>query len=133
MPGRLAGKVAIITGASRGIGRAIAVHFGARGWFVGLGDIGAAMALRAEAFGMKAWRANGCDYFDTYETMRELLDYVRAGNGPAAIELDTERFYGHFEGDPQRYRGPGELDRIRESLLTLRSARAADPVRCCVL
>ena len=73
---------------------------------------------------MKAWRANGCDYFDTYETMRELLDYVRAGNGPAAIELDTERFYGHFEGDPQRYRGPGELDRIRETRDCLKSFRA---------
>lgn len=71
------------------------------------------IAGRAEAFGMKAWRANGCDYFATYETMREVLEYVRAGNGPAAVELDTERFYGHFEGDPQRYRGPGELDRIR--------------------
>ena len=82
------------------------------------------IASRAEAFGMKAWRANGCDYFDTYETMRELLDYVRAGNGPAAIELDTERFYGHFEGDPQRYRGPGELDRIRETRDCLKSFRA---------
>ena len=70
------------------------------------------IASRAEAFGMRVWRANGSDFFDTYETMRELLDYVRAGHGPAAIELDTERFYGHFEGDPQRYRGPGELDRI---------------------
>jgi TPP-dependent pyruvate/acetoin dehydrogenase alpha subunit len=71
------------------------------------------IASRAEAFGMRVWRANGCDFFDTYDTMRELLDYVRAGHGPAAIELDTERFYGHFEGDPQRYRGVGELDRIR--------------------
>ena len=71
------------------------------------------IAGRAEAFGMKVWRANGCDYFDTYDTMREVLEYVRAGNGPAAIELDTERFFGHFEGDPQRYRGEGELDRIR--------------------
>lgn len=71
------------------------------------------IASRAEAFGMKAWRADGCDFFDTFETMRDLLEYVRAGHGPAAIELDTERFYGHFEGDPQRYRGPGELDRIR--------------------
>ena len=62
---------------------------------------------------MKAWRANGCDFFDSYDTMRELLDYVRAGNGPAAIEFDTERFYGHFEGDPQRYRGDGEIDRLR--------------------
>jgi acetoin:2,6-dichlorophenolindophenol oxidoreductase subunit alpha len=82
------------------------------------------IASRAEAFGMKAWRANGCDYFDTYETMRELLKYVREGNGPAAIELDTERFYGHFEGDPQRYRGPGEIDRIRENRDCLKSFRA---------
>jgi pyruvate dehydrogenase E1 component alpha subunit len=72
------------------------------------------IASRAEAFGMKVWRANGSDFFDTYETMRELLEYVRAGNGPAAIELDTERFYGHFEGDPQRYRGPGEVERLRK-------------------
>jgi pyruvate dehydrogenase E1 component alpha subunit len=56
--------------------------------------------------------------------MRELLDYVRAGNGPAAIELDTERFYGHFEGDPQRYRGPGELDRIRAERDALKIFRA---------
>jgi pyruvate dehydrogenase E1 component alpha subunit len=84
------------------------------------GDI----ASRAEAFGMKAWRANGCDYFDTYETMRELLDHVRGGGGPAAIELDTERFFGHFEGDPQRYRGKGELDRIREERDCLKAFRA---------
>lgn len=71
------------------------------------------IASRAEAFGMKVWRADGTDFFAVTETMRELLDHVRAGNGPAAVEFDTERFYGHFEGDPQRYRGDGELDRIR--------------------
>ena len=73
------------------------------------GDI----ASRAEAFGMKVWRGNGSDFFDAYDVMRDVLEYVRAGNGPAAVELDTERFYGHFEGDPQNYRGKGELDRIR--------------------
>ena len=78
---------------------------------------------RAEAFGMKVWRANGSDFFDTYDTMREVLEYVRAGNGPASIELDTERFYGHFEGDPQRYRGPGELERIREERDCLKAFR----------
>ena len=81
------------------------------------------IASRAEAFGMRVWRANGSDFFDTYDTMAELLAYVRAGGGPAAIELDTERFYGHFEGDPQRYRGPGELDRIREERDCLKSFR----------
>jgi acetoin:2,6-dichlorophenolindophenol oxidoreductase subunit alpha len=81
------------------------------------------IASRAEAFGMKVWRANGSDFFDTYDTMRDLLDHVRSGVGPAAIELDTERFYGHFEGDPQRYRGEGELDRIREERDCLKAFR----------
>lgn len=71
------------------------------------------IARRAEAFGMKVWRGNGCDFLETYALMREVVEYVRAGNGPAAVELDTERFFGHFEGDPQRYRGPGEMERIR--------------------
>jgi len=71
------------------------------------------MAARAAAFGMRAEKADGIDFFAVFEAMRELIDYCKAGNGPAAIELDTERFFGHFEGDPQRYRGPGELDRIR--------------------
>lgn len=83
------------------------------------------IASRAEAFGMKAWRANGCDFFDTHAAMRDLLDHVRGGHGPAAIELDTERFYGHFEGDPQRYRGPGELDRIRMTRDCLVAFRAS--------
>ncbi len=72
------------------------------------------IASRAEAFGMKVWRADGTDFFAVHETMREVLDYVRAGNGPAAVEFDTERFFGHFEGDPQRYRADGEIARLRE-------------------
>lgn len=72
------------------------------------------MTTRAAAFGMKAIKADGIDFFSVYEAMAELIAYCKAGNGPASIELDTERFFGHFEGDPQRYRGEGELDRIRE-------------------
>ncbi|WP_394658318.1 thiamine pyrophosphate-dependent dehydrogenase E1 component subunit alpha [uncultured Novosphingobium sp.] len=72
------------------------------------------IASRAEAFGMKVWRADGTDFFAVYDTFRDVLEYVRTpGNGPAAVEFDTERFFGHFEGDPQRYRGEGELDRLR--------------------
>ena len=46
--------------------------------------------------------------------MGEVVDHVRAGKGPAAVEFDTERFFGHFEGDPQNYRGEGEIARLRE-------------------
>jgi TPP-dependent pyruvate/acetoin dehydrogenase alpha subunit len=71
------------------------------------------IAGRAAAFGMRVWKADGTDFFDTYNTMREVVEYCREGHGPAAVELDTERFFGHFEGDPQRYRGKGELERLR--------------------
>lgn len=81
------------------------------------------MTTRAAAFGMKAVKANGIDFFDVHQAIGELIDYCKAGNGPASIELDCERFYGHFEGDPQRYRGEGELDRIREERDCLKTFR----------
>jgi len=84
------------------------------------------IASRAEAFGMKVWRASGVDFFSVYDTMREVLEYVRTpGNGPAAVEFDTERFFGHFEGDPQRYRGKGELDRLRAERDCIKIFRAS--------
>jgi pyruvate dehydrogenase E1 component alpha subunit len=87
------------------------------------------IASRAEAFGMKVWRADGCDFYSAYEAMADLLDHVRGSGQPAAIELDTERFYGHFEGDPQRYRGKGEINRIREKRDALKIFRASEITR----
>jgi pyruvate dehydrogenase E1 component alpha subunit len=78
---------------------------------VGAKDI----ASRAAGFGMLARKGNGCDFFETYTVMGEIIAHCREGKGPAAVELDTERFYGHFEGDPQRYRGPNELERLRKT------------------
>ena len=81
------------------------------------------MTTRSAAFGMKAIKADGIDFFSVYDAMRELIEYCKAGNGPASIELDCERYYGHFEGDPQRYRGKGELERIREERDCLKQFR----------
>jgi pyruvate dehydrogenase E1 component alpha subunit len=55
--------------------------------------------------------------------MSEVIAYCRSGKGPVAVEFDTERFYGHFEGDPQRYRGPAEVDRLRATRDCLKSFR----------
>jgi acetoin:2,6-dichlorophenolindophenol oxidoreductase subunit alpha len=82
------------------------------------------MASRAAGFGMAAHKVDGCDFFATYNLMSEVIGYCRAGKGPVAVEFDTERFYGHFEGDPQRYRGPGEVDRLRASRDCLKAFRA---------
>ncbi len=81
------------------------------------------MASRAAAFGMLARKVDGCDFFAVYELMTEVIAHCRDGNGPAAVEFDTERFFGHFEGDPQRYRGPGEVDRLRKTRDCLQNFR----------
>jgi TPP-dependent pyruvate/acetoin dehydrogenase alpha subunit len=82
------------------------------------------MATRAEGFGMKAFKVDGCDFFAVYQVMTEAIALCRKGQGPVAVEYDTERFYGHFEGDPQRYRGAGEVNRLRETRDCLLNFRA---------
>jgi len=73
------------------------------------------MATRAAAFGMRAHKVDGCNFFAVHELMAKVIEHCRSGEGPVAVEFDTERFYGHYEGDPQRYRGVGEVNRLRET------------------
>ena len=39
------------------------------------------------------------------------IEAARAGGGPRILECSTTRVRGHFEGDPQKYRDPGESTR----------------------
>lgn len=95
-------------------------HTGAS-YAVGSKDI----AARARAFGMPAETVDGSDFFAVNAAMRRALEHTRAGGGPAALEALTTRFYGHFEGDPQRYRAADEVARHRESMDCLKRFRAS--------
>jgi pyruvate dehydrogenase E1 component alpha subunit len=70
---------------------------------------GPSIAERAKAFGMPAEVVDGTDFFAVHEAMGRALERARAGEGPYALELITTRHLGHFVGDPQGYRSPGEL------------------------
>jgi pyruvate dehydrogenase E1 component alpha subunit len=94
-------------------------HTGAS-YAVGSKDI----AGRARAFGMPAERIDGSDFFAVNEAMRRAIDHARSNGGPAALEAITTRFYGHFEGDPQRYRAKDEVGRHRETMDCLKRFRA---------
>ncbi len=71
------------------------------------------IAARAGAFGMPAVVVDGHDFFAVYEAAGEAIKRARDGGGPAFIECRVNRYYGHFEGDAQTYRGPDEVDKIR--------------------
>lgn len=71
------------------------------------------IAARAGAYGMPASKVDGTDFFAVYEAAQEAIERARKGGGPSALEADVVRFNGHFIGDPQLYRGEGELKNIR--------------------
>ncbi|HEX8755554.1 MAG TPA: thiamine pyrophosphate-dependent dehydrogenase E1 component subunit alpha [Steroidobacteraceae bacterium] len=95
-------------------------HTGAD-YAVGSKDITA----RAAAFGMPAERVDGSDFFAVHAAMGKALERARSGGGPGAIEAMTTRFYGHFEGDPQRYRAKDEVAHHRATMDCLARFRAS--------
>jgi TPP-dependent pyruvate/acetoin dehydrogenase alpha subunit len=83
------------------------------------------ITARAAAFGMPAERVDGADFFAVRAAMRRALERARSGAGPAAIEAMITRFYGHFEGDPQKYRAKDEVARHRATMDCLARFRAS--------
>lgn len=81
------------------------------------------LAARGPAFGMPSTRVDGADYFAVHEAAGVAIERARSGGGPSLVEIMAPRFYGHYEGDAQKYRAPGEvaeLRRTRDCLTRLR-------------
>ena len=75
--GLLQGKVALITGASRGIGKAIALKFAAEGADIAFTDIKISedTVNELEALGVKvrAYASNAADFAQTHETVEQIM------------------------------------------------------------
>ena len=72
------------------------------------------VADRASGFNMPGLVVDGHDFFNVYEAAGEAVQRAREGGGPTLIECKVNRYYGHFEGDAQTYRGPDEVKDLRE-------------------
>jgi pyruvate dehydrogenase E1 component alpha subunit len=68
------------------------------------------LAVRAQSYAMRSAVADGMDFFDVYEKAGEAIEAARKGDGPTLLECKTYRFYGHFVGDPLRYRSKQEAE-----------------------
>ena len=68
---------------------------------------------RAQGFGMPCQVVDGEDFFAVYDAARTAIDRARAGEGPSMLHIKLNRYFGHFEGDAQTYRGPAEVERLR--------------------
>lgn len=74
---------------------------------------GADIARRAAGFNMPAEKVDGTDFFAVYDAVGRAVQRARAGEGPSAVEAVALRYYGHFEGDMQRYRARDEVAKHR--------------------
>jgi len=70
---------------------------------------------KAEGYGMKNDVVDGMDLMKVYEKSKQMIDDIRAGNGPQFLEIETYRFRGHSMGDPERYRKSEEVHQWQEN------------------
>ncbi len=81
----------------------------------------------AGAFGVTYRYADGLNVAEVTEVAGALIATMRKDSRPAVLECRVERFHGHFEGDPQKYRDPTEMAALAEKdpLARARAALAA--------
>jgi pyruvate dehydrogenase E1 component alpha subunit len=76
------------------------------------------IASRAASYGIPGVVVDGMDFFDVYEKTLLAVSRARGGEGPTLLEAKTYRYFGHYEGDPMKYRARDEEQ----------SYRARDPI-----
>lgn len=78
----------------------------------------ASLEALARAFGAPYESVDGADVEAVLAAAQRCIAPLRGGDGPRILECRTQRWRGHFEGDPQKYRDAGNLS----------NARSIDPV-----
>ncbi len=68
------------------------------------------ISLRAQSYGFSGTTIDGNNLLSVYETVKKAAKKARDGLGPSLIEAKTNRWHGHYEGDPQKYKPSEELD-----------------------
>ncbi|MPS69351.1 pyruvate dehydrogenase (acetyl-transferring) E1 component subunit alpha [Novosphingobium aerophilum] len=69
---------------------------------------------RGTAFRIPGMQVDGMDVLEVRKAAELALEYVRAGNGPVLMELNTYRYRGHSMSDPAKYRSREEVQDVRE-------------------
>ncbi len=72
------------------------------------------ISKRAESYGMIGVTVDGDDVLKVREEAEKAAVRARKGEGPTLLECKTHRWFGHYVGDPQKYRAPEEVDEARE-------------------
>ena len=78
---------------------------------------------RGRSFNIPGEPVDGMHVVNVIEAARRAVAYVREGNGPYILEMQTYRYRGHSMSDPAKYRSRDEVQYMRQQqdpLLRLR-------------
>jgi pyruvate dehydrogenase E1 component alpha subunit len=90
---------------------------------------------RSAAYGIPGVHIADNDTIEIFKAAGTAINRARAGGGPTLIEIETYRYYGHFQGDPEVYRPKGEvaalkakdpIERLRKSFIKSGQVTAAE-------
>ena len=70
---------------------------------------------RGIGFNIPGVLIDGMDIFAVIEEGKKAVDFVRSGNGPMILEMDTYRYRGHSMSDPATYRSKEEVNCKKEN------------------
>ena len=79
---------------------------------------------RGTAFRIPGMKVNGMDVLEARQAAEVAFPYVRAGNGPVLLELETYRYRGHSMSDPAKYRTREEVQGVRDTSDPIEGAKA---------
>jgi len=68
----------------------------------------------ALGYEMPGSAVDGMDVVKVHEAMFKAAEYVRGGNGPYFLEINTYRYRGHSVSDPAKYRTKEELEDYKD-------------------
>ncbi len=68
----------------------------------------------AESYNIPGFTVDGMDVTAVNEAVEEARERALAGDGPTFIEVETYRYRGHFEGDPEPYRDEEDVERWQQ-------------------
>ena len=79
---------------------------------------------RGTAFRIPGLDVNGMDLLEVRQAAEIAIDFVRQGNGPVLMELNTYRYRGHSMSDPAKYRSREEVQEMRDKHDPIEGAKA---------
>lgn len=74
----------------------------------------ASNAVRAAGYGIPGVLVEQNDPVQVFEAAGAAIARARRGEGPTLIEVKTDRYFGHFQGDPESYRPKDEAQTLRK-------------------